>query len=39
MVSVNGASKAGFRGVEGKIGGIESKVSGVGGYMGNTCLT
>ena len=39
MVSVNGASKASFRGVEGKTGGIKSKVPGVGGYMGKVSLT
>ena len=40
MVSANAASKAGFRGGEGKSG-IDStwKVSRGGGYMGNTSLT
>ena len=38
MVSVNGASKAGFRDGEGKSG-VESKFPGVGGYMGKVSLT
>ena len=38
MVSVNEASKAGFRGGEGKAG-IDSRVPGVGGYMGKVSLT
>ena len=39
MVSVNEASKAGFPGGEGKTGGIELKVPGVGGYMCKVSLT
>lgn len=39
MVSVNGASKADFRGDEAKAGGIESKVPVVGGYVSNVSLT